>query len=145
MNQAERFRALHEQFLVLANAWDAGSARLIESCGAAAIATTSSGLGWSNGYPDGSAIPVAVLGRAVAAIARVIAVPLTVCLAVIGRYVPSMRFLGVLLSDEEVLTPEKRFYQRLLAADVEEAAEVTEEFLKGKTLEEMDEVFVAPH
>jgi 2-methylisocitrate lyase-like PEP mutase family enzyme len=78
MNRAEKFRALHERFLILPNAWDPGSARLIESCGAAAIATTSSGLGWSNGYPDGSAIPIAILGRAVTAIARVIAVPLSV-------------------------------------------------------------------
>ena len=46
-----------------------------------------------------------------------LATPLTVCLAVLGRYVPSLRFLGVLLSDEEILTPEKRFYQRLLAAE----------------------------
>jgi 2-methylisocitrate lyase-like PEP mutase family enzyme len=79
-SQAKIFHALHApgQFLILPNAWDAGSARLIESCGAKAIATTSSGLGWSNGYPDGSAIPVAVLASAVAAMERVIAVPLTV-------------------------------------------------------------------
>ncbi|HEX4111449.1 MAG TPA: isocitrate lyase/phosphoenolpyruvate mutase family protein [Stellaceae bacterium] len=76
--KADKFRALHREFLILPNAWDPGSARLIESCGASAIATTSSGLGWSNGYPDGNAIPVAVLGRAVAAIARAIAVPLSV-------------------------------------------------------------------
>jgi hypothetical protein len=73
-----------------------------------------------------------------------LATPLTVCLAVLGRYVPSLRFLGVLLSDEEVLTPEKRFYQRLLAADVEEAAEVAEEFLKGKSLDELYDVVILP-
>jgi hypothetical protein len=73
-----------------------------------------------------------------------LATPLTVCLAVLGRYVPSLRFLGVLLSDEEVLTPEKRFYQRLLAADVEEAAEVAEEFLKGKSLDELYDVVIVP-
>jgi 2-methylisocitrate lyase-like PEP mutase family enzyme len=76
--QAEKFHALHRDFLILPNAWDAGSARMIESCGADAIATTSSGLGWSNGYPDGNAIPIDVLGRAVAAIARIIAAPLSV-------------------------------------------------------------------
>jgi hypothetical protein len=58
--------------------------------------------------------------------------------------VPSLRFLGVLLSDEEVLTPEKRFYQRLLATDVEEAAGVAEEFLKGKSLEELYDVVIVP-
>ncbi len=75
---AEKFHALHHDFLILPNAWDPGSARIIESCGAAAIATTSSGLGWSCGYPDGNAIPIAVLGRAVAAIERIISVPLSV-------------------------------------------------------------------
>lgn len=73
-----------------------------------------------------------------------LATPLTVCLAVLGRYVPSLRFLGVLLSDEEVLTPEKRFYQRLLAADVEEAVEVAEQFLKGKSLEELYDAVIVP-
>jgi 2-methylisocitrate lyase-like PEP mutase family enzyme len=77
-SQAEKFRALHRDFLILPNAWDPGSARMIESCGATAIATTSSGLGWSCGYPDGNAIPIAVLGHAVANIARVIEVPLSV-------------------------------------------------------------------
>jgi 2-methylisocitrate lyase-like PEP mutase family enzyme len=77
---AERFRSLHDvgRVLVLPNAWDAGSARLIESCGASAIATTSSGVAWACGYPDGDAIPPRVLADAVARIARVIAVPLTV-------------------------------------------------------------------
>jgi len=63
---------------VLANAWDAGSARLIESCGAAAIATTSAGLAWAHGYPDGDVLPAAVLATAVAEIARVVSVPLSV-------------------------------------------------------------------
>ena len=94
--------------------------------------------------------PLAILVAAVfwawlwGAVGLLLAVPLMVCLAVIGRYVPSMRFLGVLLSDEEVLTPEKRFYQRLLASDVEEAAEVAEEFLKGKSLEELYDVVIVP-
>jgi 2-methylisocitrate lyase-like PEP mutase family enzyme len=78
--QAKAFHALHApgQFLILPNAWDPGSARMIESVGAKAIATTSSGLGWSCGYPDGSAIPVPVLASAVAAIARIVSVPVSV-------------------------------------------------------------------
>ena len=72
------FRQLHEgDLLILPNAWDAGSARLIESRGAKAIATTSAGLAWSNGYPDGDALPVDRLVAAARSIARVIAVPLT--------------------------------------------------------------------
>lgn len=77
---ARLFHALHAagRMLVLPNAWDAGSARLIESCGAEAIATTSSGVAWACGYPDGDAVPVRVLADAVARIARVVSVPLTV-------------------------------------------------------------------
>jgi 2-methylisocitrate lyase-like PEP mutase family enzyme len=64
--------------LVLPNAWDAGTARLIESLGAKAIATTSAGLAWSRGYPDGNALPIDQLIAATRDIARVIRVPLTV-------------------------------------------------------------------
>jgi 2-methylisocitrate lyase-like PEP mutase family enzyme len=74
------FRGLHQgpSLLVLPNAWDAGTARLIESMGAKAIATTSAGLAWARGYPDGDALPNDQLIAAVRDIARVIRVPLTV-------------------------------------------------------------------
>src|SRR5262249_62187324 len=51
---ATLFRRLHQgpALLILANAWDAGSARLIESLGAPAIATTSAGVAWALGYRD---------------------------------------------------------------------------------------------
>jgi 2-methylisocitrate lyase-like PEP mutase family enzyme len=77
--RAATFRSLHVRGnpLLLANAWDAGSARVIESCGAAVIATTSAGLAWSHGYPDGDALPTAILTAAIAEIARVLSVPLT--------------------------------------------------------------------
>lgn len=76
---AEAFRRLHQDgLLILANAWDAGSARLIESTGAKAIATTSAGVAWSHGYPDGDLLPVPALLATVAEITRVIRVPLTV-------------------------------------------------------------------
>lgn len=72
------FRELHQDgLLLLANAWDAGSAKLVEQAGAKAIATTSAGVAWSLGYPDGDALPIAKLADAVAAIARVLRVPLT--------------------------------------------------------------------
>jgi 2-methylisocitrate lyase-like PEP mutase family enzyme len=79
-DRAAEFRSLHApgKLLVLPNAWDAGSARLIESCGAAAIATTSAGVAWSHGYPDGDALPARILASAMAEIARVLSVPLTV-------------------------------------------------------------------
>ena len=73
------FRQLHERgLLLLPNAWDAGSARLIESRGAQAIATTSAGVAWAAGYNDGSRLPVAKLIATVEAIARVVRVPITV-------------------------------------------------------------------
>jgi hypothetical protein len=55
--------------------------------------------------------------------------PLTVCLVVIGRYVPRLEFLGTLLSSEPALTPEERFYQRLLGGNVEEAVEIAEGYV----------------
>ena len=74
------FRNLHQGpgLLLLPNAWDAISARLIESLGAKAIATTSAGLAWSRGYADGNALPEDQLIAATCDIARVIRVPLTV-------------------------------------------------------------------
>jgi predicted PurR-regulated permease PerM len=71
--------------------------------------------------------------------------PLTVCAAVIGRHAPSLQFLGVLLGDEPVLAPENRFYQRLLAMDVEEACDMAEEFLKEtKSLEDLFDRMIIP-
>jgi 2-methylisocitrate lyase-like PEP mutase family enzyme len=74
------FRNLHlgPDVLILANAWDAGSARLLESLGARAIATTSAGLAWSCGYPDGDALPTERLLDAVRSIARVVRAPLSI-------------------------------------------------------------------
>jgi len=78
-DHATTFRQLHQHgLLLLANAWDAGSARLIESLGAKAIATTSAGVAWANGYADGSHLPVQQLIATVASIVRVIRVPLSV-------------------------------------------------------------------
>jgi 2-methylisocitrate lyase-like PEP mutase family enzyme len=75
----ETFRRLHGNgVLLLANAWDAGTARLIESLGAKAIATTSAGVAWSHGYADGDQLPVPRLLATVTDILRVIRVPLTV-------------------------------------------------------------------
>jgi len=77
---AAAFHRLHEgpEPLLLPNAWDAGSARLMESLGAKAVATTSAGVAWTHGYPDGDVLPVRMLVSTVVAIARAIRVPLTV-------------------------------------------------------------------
>jgi predicted PurR-regulated permease PerM len=63
--------------------------------------------------------------------------PLTVILAVLGKYVPQMKFLDVLLGDEPVLAPFERYYQRLLADDPEEAEDLIEEFEKTKNAKEL--------
>jgi 2-methylisocitrate lyase-like PEP mutase family enzyme len=77
---AQAFHELHRpgRLLILPNAWDAGSARLVESCGAEAIATSSAGVAWALGHPDGQALPFAALLDVVAAMARVVKVPLSV-------------------------------------------------------------------
>jgi len=74
----------------------------------------------------------------------VMATPLTVCLIVIGRYVPQLSFLNTLLSDQEVLPPEARFYQRLLALDPEEATDVAEEYLQDHSLESLYDQVLLP-
>jgi predicted PurR-regulated permease PerM len=56
--------------------------------------------------------------------------PLTVCLVVLGRYVPQFGFLDVLLGNEPVLQPQEKLYQRLLAGDPNEATDNAEDFLE---------------
>ncbi|RFP08887.1 MULTISPECIES: isocitrate lyase/phosphoenolpyruvate mutase family protein [unclassified Duganella] len=74
------FKKLHDgsKLLHLPNAWDAGSARLFESLGAPAIATTSAGVAWAAGYADGGQMPAEVAINVAASIARVLTVPLSV-------------------------------------------------------------------
>ena len=55
-----------------------------------------------------------------------LATPLTVCLAVMGKYVPGLEFVSTLISDEPVLSPDVSYYQRLLAGDQAEAIEIAE-------------------
>jgi predicted PurR-regulated permease PerM len=63
-----------------------------------------------------------------------LATPLTVCLVVLGKHVPTLEFLAVVLGDEPALAPEQRLYQRLLAADAGEASALAEEELKSPGL-----------
>jgi 2-methylisocitrate lyase-like PEP mutase family enzyme len=78
--RVDTFRKLHDgsSLLCLANAWDAGSARLVESLGGTAVGTTSAGVAWSLGYGDGGGMPAAAALAASTNIARVLAIPLTV-------------------------------------------------------------------
>jgi 2-methylisocitrate lyase-like PEP mutase family enzyme len=75
---ARVFHALHQDgLLVLPNAWDAASARIIEHAGAKAIATSSAAVAWAHGYPDGEALPADVLLATIREIARVVSVPVS--------------------------------------------------------------------
>jgi predicted PurR-regulated permease PerM len=66
----------------------------------------------------------------------ILSTPLTVCLAVLGRYVPQFEFLEVLFGSEPVLDPKERLYQRLLAGDPDEATDHAEEILEESYLED---------
>ena len=73
----------------------------------------------------------------------VLATPLTVCVVVLSKYVPGMDFIGVLISDQPALESNISYYQRLLAMDQAEAAEIIEEHLKSHPTEQIyDEVLV---
>jgi predicted PurR-regulated permease PerM/CheY-like chemotaxis protein len=93
----------------------------------------------------GSSIGVSGVGIIVAAIfwtwlwgaiGLVLAMPLTVCLVVMARYVPALRFITVMLGDQPTLTPEERIYQRMLALDDEEIRELADEELETATTAE---------
>src|SRR5438045_9238359 len=79
LNRANVFRALHSgsEVLLLPNAWDAVSARIVEESGFRAIASTSAGIAFSLGYPDGEKIPKEEMFAAVARITRAVDVPVT--------------------------------------------------------------------
>jgi hypothetical protein len=67
-------------------------------------------------------------------IGLLLSTPLTVCLVVLGRYLPQLTFLDVILGDEPVLEPSELLYQRLLVGDPEEATERAEEYLRENSL-----------
>lgn len=73
-----------------------------------------------------------------------LATPLTVCLLVIGKHVPQLSFLDILLGNEPVFEPERRVYQRLLAGDQEEATELVDGALEHKPLVEVYDTLLIP-
>jgi 2-methylisocitrate lyase-like PEP mutase family enzyme len=79
IGKAEAFRRMHDRsrILVLPNAWDAASARIFEDAGFSAVATTSAGVSYTAGYPDGEAIPREDMVTILRWIARAVAVPVT--------------------------------------------------------------------
>ncbi len=81
MSQSDRaayFRQLHSNRpLILPNAWDAASARVIELAGAPAVATTSAGVSWTYGRGDGQKLRREEMIQAVRYIVQTVAVPVT--------------------------------------------------------------------
>ncbi len=77
------------------------------------------------------------------AIGLVLAMPLTVCLVVMARYIPALRFITVMLGDQPTLTIQERIYQRMLALDDDEVRELTLEYLDtASPVQLYDEVLI---
>jgi len=74
----------------------------------------------------------------------ILSTPLTVCAVVLGRYVPQLAFLHILLGDEPVLAAEAQIYQRLLAMDQLEAHTIVSQFLKTRPLVELYDSVLIP-
>lgn len=73
----------------------------------------------------------------------VLATPLTVCLVVMGRHVPRLSFLSIVLSDDEALTPAEDCYHRLLTPGDRDELELVESYLKANSLTALyDTVFI---
>jgi predicted PurR-regulated permease PerM len=77
-------------------------------------------------------------------IGLVLSSPLTVCMVVLGKYVPRLEFLNVLLGDEPVLAADVIYYQRLLARDQDEATELVLTHIKGSSPEQVYDDLLIP-
>jgi predicted PurR-regulated permease PerM len=67
-------------------------------------------------------------------IGLLLSTPLTVCLGVVGRHIPGLEFLDIMIGDEPPLTPAQSFYQRALAGDIDEAVDQAEQSLRDHSL-----------
>lgn len=74
----------------------------------------------------------------------ILSTPLTLCLIIMGSYIPQLRFLKILLGDQPVLSPPAHFYQRLLAFDDEDARQIAETYLNDHSLESLYESVLIP-
>ena len=77
-------------------------------------------------------------------IGMVLSSPLTVCLVVLGKYHPRMKFLDILLGDEPALGPNVSFYQRLLARDQDEAVDIVQTRLEESSPDKVFDELVIP-
>jgi predicted PurR-regulated permease PerM/methanogenic corrinoid protein MtbC1 len=94
--------------------------------------------------------PIAVLAAALfwtwlwGPIGLLLSTPLTVLLVLMGKYVPQLTFLDVLLGDKPTLDPPMRIYQRLIAGDDANATEIAQEYLKNMPLEKVYDEILLP-
>ena len=104
---------------------------------------------WAYGASTGLS-PVALIAAATfwtwlwGPIGLLLSTPMTVCLVVLGRHVPQLEFLDVMLGSDPVLAPSDSFYQRLLANDPEEATEQAREFIRQGSVAEFFDTVVIP-
>ena len=154
---AAALRALHVAGdpLILANAWDAHTARLVEQAGFAAVATTSSGVADALGYEDGELTPVEEMLAAVARIARVVELPVTADMeagygldgAELAQRVAATGAVGLNLEDSDhgerrALVPIERHAARLArvkqSADLVLNARIDVHLRGGRTAEALE-------
>ena len=94
---------------------------------------------WAYGANTGVS-PIALIISAVfwtwlwGPVGLVLSTPLTVCLAVIGRHVPRLEFLGILLSEDQALAPHEEFYHRLLSFSMDSAEEFATKYVETESL-----------
>jgi predicted PurR-regulated permease PerM len=94
--------------------------------------------------------PIAIIAAAIfwtwlwGPVGLLLATPLTVCITVIGRHVPELGYLNVLLGVEPVLDPDQRFYQRLVTLEQDEAAEIVEKHVAAHGLASACEEILLP-
>lgn len=73
-----------------------------------------------------------------------LATPLTVCVVVLGKHVPGLEFVGMLMADTPALAPEYGYYQRLLARDPSEAADLIERHIRTQTPRSVYDALLLP-
>lgn len=102
-------------------------------------------------YADAAGISQVALLVAVAfwtwlwgSLGLLMAVPLTVCIIVVGKHVPGLTFLGTLLSDAPALTVESSYYQRLLARDQADALDLVDKYIKSEELDGVYDALLVP-
>ena len=104
---------------------------------------------WLYGSSTGVS-PIALIVAAVfwtwlwGSVGLVLATPLTVCMVVMGRHIPRMAFLSVLLSDEEALTPAEDCYHRLLTIGEHDEMELVDSYLKANSLLALYDAVLVP-